>query len=319
LILQGLLGTGGLAGFGFVGLLLKNLLDSQPKSQLDSTSIPSTQGNAPVTLETIQFTTVKLDNQGKIIARPKGTAQIYKEDLGNGISLTMLEIPAGSFMMGSPASEEESQDNEKPQHRVNLKAFYLGQTEVTQAQYQAIMGTNPSHFKGAELPVEQVSWLNAKEFCEKLSQKTGKTYSLPSESQWEYACRAGTTTPFTFGETITTDVANYDGSNSYGEAPKGIYRRKTTAVNTFPPNVFGLFDMHGNVWEWCLDTWHNYAGAPIDGSAWKSQNENDNPVLRGGSWYFNPRNCRSAYRFNSFPDYQNYNYGFRVCLAVART
>jgi eukaryotic-like serine/threonine-protein kinase len=320
LILQGLLGTGGLAGFGFVGLLLKNLFDSQPKSQLGSTSIPSTQGNAAVTLETIQFTTVKLDNQGKVIARPKGTAQIYKEDLGNGISLTMLEIPAGSFMMGSPASEEKSQGDEKPQHRVNLKAFYLGQTEVTQAQYQAIMGTNPSHFKGAELPVEQVSWLNAKEFCEKLSQKTGKTYSLPSESQWEYACRAGTTTPFTFGETITTDVANYDGSNSYGKASKGIYRRKTTAVNTFPPNAFGLFDMHGNVWEWCLDTWHNnYAGAPIDGSAWKSQNENDNHVVRGGSWNYSPRSCRSAYRNPFYPDGHDNDDGFRVCVGVART
>jgi eukaryotic-like serine/threonine-protein kinase len=320
LILQGLLGTGGLAGFGFVGLLLKNLFDSQPKSQLGSTSIPSTQGNAAVTLETIQFTTVKLDDQGKVIARPKGTAQIYKEDLGNGISLTMLEIPAGSFMMGSPASEEESQGDEKPQHRVNLKAFYLGQTEVTQAQYQAIMGTNPSHFKGAELPVEQVSWLNAKEFCEKLSQKTGKTYSLPSESQWEYACRAGTTTPFTFGETITTDVANYDGSNSYGKAPKGIYRRKTTAVNTFPPNAFGLFDMHGNVWEWCLDTWHdNYAGAPIDGSAWKSQNENDNHVLRGGSWYVDPWYCRSANRNRDNPVRRSFYVGFRVCVGVVRT
>jgi formylglycine-generating enzyme required for sulfatase activity len=320
LILQGLLGTGGLAGFGFVGLLLKNLFDSQPKSQLGSTSIPSTQGNTAIILETIQFITVKLDNQGKVIARPKGTAQIYKEDLGNSASLTMVEIPAGSFMMGSPLNEEKSENDEKPQHKVNLKSFYLGQTEITQAQYQAIMGTNPSNFKGAELPVEQVSWLNAKEFCKKLSQKTGKAYSLPSESQWEYACRAGTTTPFAFGETITTDVANYDGSNSYGKAPKGIYRKKTTAVNTFPPNAFGLFDMHGNVWEWCLDTWHNnYAGAPIDGSAWKSQNDNDNPVLRGGSWYYGPWNCRSAYRNYGSPVIQYGNYGFRVCLAVART
>jgi eukaryotic-like serine/threonine-protein kinase len=223
-------------------------------------------------------------------------------------------------MMGSPSSHELVERNEKPQHKVNLKSFYLGQTEVTQAQYQAIMGINPSNSKGAELPVEQVSWLNAKEFCEKLSQKTGKTYSLPSESQWEYACRAGTTTPFAFGETITTDLANYHGSISYGEAPKGIYREKTTSVNTFPPNAFGLFDMHGNVSEWCEDTWHqSYDGALIDGSARQSQNENDNCVLRGGSWFDYPSNCRSANRKVEIPVNRDYFIGFRICLAVART
>jgi formylglycine-generating enzyme required for sulfatase activity len=315
LILQGLLGTGGLAGFGFVGLLLKNLFDSQPSS----TSIPIAQSNAAVALETIQFTTVKLDNQGKVIARPTGTAQIYKEDLGNGASLTMVKIPAGSFMMGSPLNEEKSESDEKPQYKVNLKSFYLGQTEITQAQYQAIMGTNPSNFKGVELPVEKVSWLNAKEFCEKLSQKTGKAYSLPSESQWEYACRAGTTTPFAFGETITTDVANYDGNYIYGKASKGIYRKKTTAVNTFAPNAFGLFDMHGNVWEWCEDNWHsNYEKTPADGSAWAVSGNNTH-VLRGGSWFNLPNRCRSAYRGRFNADGYIDDVGFRVVYAPART
>jgi eukaryotic-like serine/threonine-protein kinase len=313
-VLQGLLGTGGIAGFGFVGLLLKNLFEIQPTSE------PIIQNSAAIALETIQFTTVKLNSQGEVIARPAATAQIYKEDLGSGVSLTMVKIPAGSFMMGSPSSHELVERNEKPQHKVNLKSFYLGQTEVTQAQYQAIMGINPSNSKGAELPVEQVSWLNAKEFCEKLSQKTGKTYSLPSESQWEYACRAGTTTPFAFGETITTDVANYHGSISYREAPKGIYREKTTSVNTFPPNAFGLFDMHGNVSEWCEDIWHqSYDGALIDGSARQSQNENDNRVLRGGSWFDYPSNCRSANRKVEIPVNRDYFIGFRICLAVART
>jgi formylglycine-generating enzyme required for sulfatase activity len=313
LVLQGLLGTSGLAGFSFAGLLLKNLFERQPTSQ------PVVQGNAAFILETIRFTTVKLDRQGKVVARPTGTAQIYKEDLGNGLSLTMVKIPAGSFLMGSPI-DEGLETHDKPQHKVNLGVFYLGQTEVTQAQYQAIMGSNPSKFKGDELPVERVSWLDAKEFCKKLSQKTGKTYSLPSESQWEYACRAGTTTPFAFGYTITTDTANYNGNYVYSKEPKGAYRNKTTVVTTFPPNAFGLFDMHGNVWEWCADTWHNnYAGAPTDGSVWQSQNENDNHVLRGGSWINDPGNCQSGYRNQFYPFNHDLYDGFRVCVGVART
>jgi formylglycine-generating enzyme required for sulfatase activity len=317
LILQGLLGTGGLAGFGFVGLLLKNLFESQSSSKLDFTSIPSNQNNTTFALETIQFTTVKLDNQGKVIARPKGAAQIYKEDLGNSTSLTMVKIPAGSFMMGSPSNEDQSQANEKPQHKVTLNSFYMGQTEVTQAQYQAIMGTNPSKFKGAELPVEQVSWLDAKEFCKKLSRKTGKIYSLPSESQWEYACRAGTTTSFAFGDTITTDLVNY--SRNYQEkAPKGVYRNKTTVVKTFLSNFFGVFDMHGNLWEWCEDTWHdNYQGAPIDGSSWGSDNDPQlSRIMRGGAWFMNPPNCRSAIREKSTSVGRNAGIGFRIALSA---
>jgi formylglycine-generating enzyme required for sulfatase activity len=133
----------------------------------------------------------------------------------------------------------------------------MGKYEVTQAQYQAIMGNNPSNFKGEKRPVEQVSWNDAVKFCEELSKKTGRAYRLPSEAEWEYAARAGTDTPFHFGETITTDLANYNGNFTYASAPKGEYRKETTDVGIFPPNSFGLYDMCGNVWEWCLDKYHN--------------------------------------------------------------
>jgi formylglycine-generating enzyme required for sulfatase activity len=227
----------------------------------------------------------------------------------------MVKIPDGSFMMGSPPNEEGSQANEQPQHRVDLKAFYLGQTEVTQAQYQVVMGKNPSEFKGLELPVEQISWLDAKEFCQKISQKTGKIYDLPSESQWEYACRARTTSAFAFGDSIITDAANYNGSSIHNNAPKGDYRKETTNVNTFPPNSFGLFDIHGNVWEWCEDSWHeNYQGAPVNGKAWEDKDvkPNDKRILRGGDWFKSPYNCRAAGRFKWLLSVRNNGFGFRI-------
>ena len=188
--------------------------------------------------------------------------------------IEMVKIPAGSFLMGSPTSEESHFASESPQHEVTLETFWMSQSPITQAQWEYVMGTNPSHFKGEGLPVECVSWHDAMEFCRRLSQQTGHTYTLPSEAQWEYACRAGTTTPFSFGDTITTDQANYDGNYTYGNGPKGEYRQQTTPVGMFPPNDWGLHDMHGNVWEWCLDQWHpNYEGAPVDGSAWEGGDE----------------------------------------------
>ncbi|KHG42439.1 hypothetical protein OA07_05195 [Aphanizomenon flos-aquae 2012/KM1/D3] len=179
------------------------------------------------------------------------------------------------------------------------------------------MGNNPAYFKGNNRPVEYVSWNNAVNFCQKLSQKTGKNYKLPSEAQWEYACRAGTTTPFYFGESITPDLVNYNGNYAYAAAPKGQYRKQTTDVGTFPPNAFGLYDMHGNVWEWCEDDWQeNYINAPINGSALISRSSKN--LLRGGSWGFNPGNCRSAYRGDYYLDYDGI--GFRVvCGGAART
>jgi formylglycine-generating enzyme required for sulfatase activity len=267
-----------------------------------------------------------------IIHEYERTAQYFIEDLGHGIQLEMVMIPSGSFMMGSPETEGGSRDNERPQHQVTIKAFCLGKYQVTQAQWKAVaafprvnreLKPDPSKFKGDNRPVEQVSWEDAVEFCLRLSQYTGRTYSLPSEAEWEYACRAGTTTPFHFGETITTDLANYNGRTSYGQGPKGVYRRETTAVGSFGvANNFGLYDMHGNVWEWCQDHWHsNYEGAPTDGSAWLTNKEDSNRrLLRGGSWGSNPAYCRSAYRSNNVL-VDNYNgIGFRVvCRGAART
>ncbi|MDJ0797166.1 MAG: bifunctional serine/threonine-protein kinase/formylglycine-generating enzyme family protein [Calothrix sp. MO_167.B12] len=276
----------------------------------------SSQLKPGLPLQNFSFQTVTVDANGNITNRPKHSAKYFTEDLGNGVTLDMVQIPGGTFTMGSPAEEKLRDNDESPQHQVTVQPFYMGRYEVTQAQYQAIMGNNPSNFKGQKRPVETVSWNDAVEFCKKLSQKTGRTYRLPSEAEWEYACRAGTTTPFYFGETITTSLVNYNGNYPYGSAPKGEYRKQTTDVGTFPPNTFGLYDMHGNVWEWCQDTWHsNYNGAPTDGSAW-IDNKNRSRLLRGGSWVANSWVCRSAGRDSYNPGAVGNPVGFRVCAVV---
>ncbi|MBE9227331.1 formylglycine-generating enzyme family protein [Phormidium sp. LEGE 05292] len=274
--------------------------------------------------------TISVVKKGEDIAyeikRGRKQAEFFAEDLGNGVILEMVAIPGGTFLMGSSTDEPESSDGEEPQHSVTIKPFLMGKFLVTQAQWQTVAGfpkvkidlnPDPSHFKGANRPVEQVSWYEAVEFCERLSQKTGRNYRLPSEAEWEYACRAGTTTPFHFGETITTDLANYDGNFVYASGSQGIYREQTTEVGSFPANAFGLYDMHGNVWEWCADHWHeNYDGAPNDGSIWLSSDETSSRRLRGGSWYSFPDFCRSACRSNGFADLVNNSFGFRlVCSA----
>jgi formylglycine-generating enzyme required for sulfatase activity len=237
----------------------------------------------------------------------------FTEDLGNGVKLEMIAIPGGTFWMGSPANEAERGDNESPQHQVTVPSFFMGKYPLTQAQYQAIMGKNTAYFKGNNRPVENVSWDDAVRFCQKLSQRTGKNYRLPSEAEWEYACRAGTKTPFSFGDNITTDLVNYNGTYPYKSAPKGKYREQTTDVGTFPPNPFGLYDMHGNVWEWCEDDWHeNYIDAPTDGSAWNSQSGSNTKLLRGGSWNYYAGYCRSASRFRLSRDFRYNDCGFRV-------
>jgi formylglycine-generating enzyme required for sulfatase activity len=192
--------------------------------------------------------------------------------------IPLAPIPAGSFLMGSPEDEPGRSKAEGPRREVTLAAFWMAQTPITQAQWREVaslpkinldLNPDPSHFKGDNRPVEQVSWVDAIEFCHRLSQHTGKNYTLPSEAQWEYACRAGTTTPFHFGPTINTKLANYDGNYTYGQGERGISREQTTDVASFPANAWGLHDMHGNVWEWCLDEWRDsYEGAPTDGSAW---------------------------------------------------
>jgi formylglycine-generating enzyme required for sulfatase activity len=285
---------------------------AQPKTP----PTPVNQPNSGLPLKTFSFATVTVNAQGNIINRPNYDGKYVVEDLGNGVTLEMVQISGGTFTMGSPEGEEKRGENESPQHTVTVQPFFMGKYTVTQAQYQAIMGENPSSFKGEKRPVERVTWHNVVEFCRKLSQKTGRTYRLPSEAEWEYACRAGTTTPFHFGETITTDLANYHGNYQYASAPKGKCRNETTAVGSFPPNAFGLYDMHGNVWEWCQDTWHeNYNGAPRDGSAWINNN-NDSRLLRGGSWFNNSRYCRSANRYGFGPVNRFYSDGFRVVLVL---
>jgi formylglycine-generating enzyme required for sulfatase activity len=241
----------------------------------------------------------------------------FTEDLGKGIKLEMIAIPGGTFLMGSPENEAGRRDTESPQHQVSVPSFFIGKYLLTQAQYQAVMGNNPARFKGNNRPVEKVSWDDAVAFCQKLTQKTGKNYKLPSEAQWEYACRAGTTTPFYFGKTITPDLVNYDGNYVYAAAPKGKYRKQTTDVGTFPPNAFGLYDMHGNVWEWCEDDWQeNYIIAPLNGSA--SISQSTRKVLRGGSWNTVPGNCRSASRSYAGAGF-DLNGGFRVVCGAAWT
>jgi len=253
----------------------------------------------------------------------------FTEDLGNGITIEMVAIAGGKFLMGSPASEAGSRETERPQHEVRVKAFNIGKYQITQAQWRVVaalpkvnrdLKADPSNFKGDNRPVEGVSWYSTVEFCYRLSRQTGKPYRLPSEAEWEYACRAGITTPFYFGETITTELANYNGNYTYASGSKGIYREQTTDVGSFPPNAFGLYDMHGNVWEWCADTWHdNYQGAPIDESVWLNDNYSQLRLLRGGSWNGSPDFCRSASRSRISPEYDDSRVGFRVVCGAQRT
>jgi eukaryotic-like serine/threonine-protein kinase len=314
----------GLAVVG--GRLLGNSSQEQPGSlDITPTSTPevlptSQQPNSPTPkqLQSFKFETVTVNAKGAIANRRNQEAKYFVEDLGNGVTLEMVQIPGGTFTMGSPVGEAKRSDDEGPQHQVKVPGFYMGRYEVTQAQYQGIMGSNPANFKGEKRPVEQVSWNDAIEFCKKLSQKTGRTYRLPSEAEWEYACRAGTTTPFYFGETITADLVNFDGNSTYASAPKGVYRQQTTEVGKFPPNAFGLYDMHGNVWEWCQDTYNkNYNGAPTDGSAWLTGEDNTRKLLRGGSWSNDPEYCRSASRDGNNRVGRSVNIGFRVVVVVA--
>lgn len=266
-------------------------------------------------LSKFSFEVVTVNAWGKIIQQENREAQYFREDLGEGIVLDMVAIPGGEFLMGSP--EGEGSDDEKPQHLVTVPPFYMGKFLITQAQWHRVasfpqvnisLESNPSYFKGENLPVEQVSWYDCQEFCARLSQYTGNTYCLPSEAEWEYACRAGTTTPFHFGETLTTDLANYDGNYSDIDDPEGKNRAKTTSVGSFPPNGFGLYDMHGNLWEWCADHWHDrYDRAPADGSIWLDSDEWTRRVIRGGSWFL----TYSIFRRSA--DRNHRNAGDRYC------
>ncbi len=289
-------------------------------------------------LKFFEFETVTVNRSGKIIQRETKQAQYFNENLGEDITLEMVAIPGGIFTMGS--SKREGDDCEQPQHEVTVQHFFMGKHPVTQSQWKAVaklpqinreLKVDPSYFKADNRPVEQVSWYDVIEFCDRLSQYTGKSYRLPSEAEWEYACRGRTTTPFHFGETITKDLANYNCNYNYDDEVEGIYRAETTEVGSFKiANNFGLYDMHGNVMEVCQDHWHNsYEGAPTDGKAWLNHEQSISmdedsiitKLLRGGSWRSDPLFCRSACRNNSyFDDWKDEDIGFRVvCSGATRT
>jgi formylglycine-generating enzyme required for sulfatase activity len=265
-----------------------------------------------------EFDVATLKAKAETFKLSRSQGQYFSEELGNSVLLEMVAIPAGTLMMGSPDIEVETYDNEKPQHSVSVKSFFMGKYPITQAQWQAVaalptvaisLDSNPAKYKGTNRPVENISWYEAVEFCQRLSKMTGKIYRLPSEAEWEYACRARTNSRFHFGRRLPKNLVNCHESLS-----KKIYGDGTTPVGVFGvANAFGLYDMHGNVYEWCLDSWHeDYNGAPTDGSAWLSEDEETERVIRGGFWLSYPRNCRSAYRDCFESEAQASTIGFRV-------
>jgi formylglycine-generating enzyme required for sulfatase activity len=306
---------------------------------------PDVRGQAAKTprLRPFRFEIVTLDGEGRPSSSRKSTGRSYVEVLGDGVTLEMVEIPAGTFLMGTSESERgtiastyermgrsEARASkragvEAPQHSVTVRAYFMARFEVTQAQWRTVaamphvergLDANPSECAGDDRPVESVSWDEATEFCARLSRATGRAYRLPSEAEWEYACRAGTTTPFHFGQTISTTVANYWGDPAFGGVVPRECREETLPVGALgKANAFGLSDMHGNVAEWCLDTWHpDYHGAPADGRAWGAGPYAHLRVVRGGSWYDLAVYCRSAARLRHKPEHDGGDTGFRVVV-----
>ncbi|MGF1487798.1 MAG: SUMF1/EgtB/PvdO family nonheme iron enzyme [Prochloraceae cyanobacterium] len=313
--------TGAMADFDRAGLILdRDAADSElEKAILALPDFGSRQ------TEKFEFETITVNVQGEEIKRTRGNAKFFSENLGKDTAIEMIAIPGGTFIMGS--SNVEGYNWEKPQHQVKVKPFFMSKFPITQKIWRAIallprinrdIPVDPAQFKGENLPVESIAWEDVKEFCDRLSKKTGLQYRLPSEAEWEYAARAGSTTPFYFGQTITSDLANYDGNYTHAAEPTGEARGKTTRVGTFLPNAFGLYDLHGNVWEWCADSWHdNYNSAPDDGSVWLGNSDRPHlPLLRGGCWSNSPDNCRSASRLLFSRDLKLDRCGFRVVCTV---
>jgi formylglycine-generating enzyme required for sulfatase activity len=305
-------------------------------------------------LRPVDFDFATVDARGVRLPVERASASMFTETLSPGVGLDMVAIPGGVFTMGSPIYEPERRPNEGPQHSVTLSPFFVGAGPITLAQWAAVATAHPtkvshsldpfpSFFKGGDLPVESISWNEADEFCLRLAEITGRKYRLPSEAEWEYACRAGSAGPFNVGPTVTTELANYCGeggavcgesggksvasdvydgvtygSGAYDQGPVGAFRGKTTATGTFPPNRFGLYDMHGNVWEYCLDMASpTYADAPADGGVYLAGPPGGDRILRGGSWSHNPAICRSAYRDSIAPD--NPGWRGRIGLRVVCT
>lgn len=239
------------------------------------------------------------------------------ESFSNSLGMDFVAIQPGTFMMGSPASEPGRYDDET-RHQVTLtKCFYMQTTEVTQSQWTAVMGSNPSYFSGCgSCPVDYVSWDDVQTFISKMNQRGEGTYRLPTEAEWEYAARAGTTTPFYFGTCLSTSQANYNGNYPLEGCSEGIYREKTLPVARFSPNSWGLYDMHGNVWEWCQDWYGDYPSGSVTDPA--GPGSGSVLVVRGGSWDFIARDCRSASRGGSSPAYRGTVIGFRLVLPAGQ-
>ena len=262
-------------------------------------------------------------------------AQDDPELIENSIGMKLVRIPAGTFMMGSPRSEPERVPNEVLHEVTITRPFYMGVYEVTQAQYTAVMRNtedfeNRAVFDGPQNPMENVEWQKVTQFCEVLSAQpaesgAGRHYRLPTEAEWEYACRAGTRTPFSFGELLSSRQANFNGEYPYGDAGQGPYLRRTARVGSYEPNAFGLYDMHGNVAEWCADFYdpEYYENSPAEDplgppfGVVESSFGGFHMVARGGSWVDEARGCRSAYRFRAMPATQYRIIGFRVVCDVA--
>jgi len=332
-------------------LLNPKVIDVQPQAvSIPPVSVPSVESQpevvAPIegSLSTFpnskiyHYEIITLNEEGEIAERCKGENHGYLETTA-GLNIEMVLIPAGEFMFGFLDNEDVTTHPDRPRYRVTVPEFWMSRTTITQGQWQIIaemrqmaqaLNPNPSYFAGKNNPVERVSWQDCIEFCLRLSRASLKPYRLPSEAQWEYACRAGTTTPFHFGPTLSSEVANYQGNRTYGQGKKGEYLQQTNPGGHLnSPNAWGLHDMHGNVSEWCLDDWHN-EGTPMDGTAWinnqKYSKSNEdwlfnlfkiNPaskVRRGGSWRDYPITCRSGVRQQINPTTISEAVGFRVVV-----
>lgn len=310
---------GVIGGIGAIAAVILGKLFSNSRSVVpESNTTPITEAIPPTPTEgEYNFEVVRINNVGEIISTEAKSAKYQTLDLGDGVTIDFVAIPGGNFIMGSPPTESKRDIDEGPQREISISEFWMSKYPITQSQYQVIMGENPAYFSGKQLPVETISWNDAVKFCELVSEKIGKTIKLPSEAQWEYACRAGTTDAFYFGPTLTANFANYNGRYIYANEPETDFRNTTTEVGILPPNAFGLYDLHGNVWEWCEDDYYSdLSKVPSDGSAWlnSSSDTSSRKVRRGGSWNGEPDVCRSANRIANLAE-NAYNFiGFRVVM-----
>jgi formylglycine-generating enzyme required for sulfatase activity len=320
----------------------KKTVEASPKAEVAPPPAPPA---GPPSMVSHGFEVISADNRGRIIERRREFAQYFLEQIVPGITLEMLEIPGGTFLMGSVDVELEGLkkdyvtgveddvreslirrlQSESPQRLVKIKPIYMSKTEITQTQWRAIAAqpkvkreliSDPSNFKGGNRPVEKVSWEDAIEFCERLSRATGRKYRLPTEAEWEYAARAGTSSQFHFGDGVSADWTNFQGKLTFGGSPRGDFKQQTLPVASYGiTNAFGLYDMHGNVWEWCQDRWHeSYVSAPADGQVWEAEKDSIAylKVIRGGGWDSPGAELRSAARNRVTSTIRLSNLGFRV-------